>query len=106
MIVPDVVGLQQGEAMTRITTASLSPGSGGSRHDDAPAGQVLSQTPAPGTEVAEGSAVPFVVSLGPELAVIPDVLGLGEGAAVAAIEGAGFALARAWFGPIRRVRRR
>jgi large repetitive protein len=89
VIVPDVVGLQQGEAMSRITAASLIPRSGGSRHDDAPAGQVLSQTPAPGTEVAEASAVPFVVSLGPELVEVPDVLGDDEDAAADKIQAAG-----------------
>ena len=90
VIVPDVVGLQQGQAMTRIGAAELRPASDGAVHDPAPAGQVLSQSPTPGTEVAGGSAVPFVVSLGPELAVIPDVLGLTEATAAASIEAAGF----------------
>ncbi len=90
VVVPDVVGLQQGQAMTRIGAAELRPASGGAVHDPAPAGQVLSQSPTPGTQVARGSAVPFVVSLGPELAVIPDVLGLTEATAAASIEAAGF----------------
>jgi beta-lactam-binding protein with PASTA domain len=87
--VPDVVGLQQGEAMVRIGAASLRPASSGSVHDPAPAGQVLSQTPVPGTKVAVDSAVPFVVSLGPELVTVPDVLADDEATARGAIEAAG-----------------
>lgn len=92
VIVPDVVGLQQGEAMTRIGEVSLLPASSGAVHDPAPAGQVLSQAQAPGTEVAVGTSVPFVLSLGPELVLIPDVLGLNEIDAAARIEAAGFAI--------------
>ena len=94
VIVPDVVGLQQGEAMGRITGTSLVPASGGSRHDAAPAGTVLAQTPPAGTEVARGTAVEIVVSLGPELGVIPDVVGLDEAGARQAITDAGFAVGR------------
>ena len=92
LVVPDVVGLQQGDAMARINTSSLKPASGGAEHNPAPAGQVLRQSPAAGTGVSAGSEVAIVVSLGPELAVIPDVLGLTRAAATAAIEGAGFTL--------------
>ncbi len=89
MIVPDVVGLQQGQAMSRIGDASLLPASGGAVHDPAPAGQVLSQAVAPGSRVDAGTAVPFVVSLGPQLVEVPDVLGLDETDARAAIKDAG-----------------
>ena len=76
--------------MSRITATSLTPASGGSRHDATPAGTVLEQTPPAGTEVVRGTPVEIVVSLGPELGVIPDVVGLDEDGARARIADAGF----------------
>ncbi|MEO1056783.1 MAG: FG-GAP-like repeat-containing protein, partial [Actinomycetota bacterium] len=87
--VPDVVGLQQGQAIERIVDETLVPALGGSRHDDAPAGEVIEQTPTAGTGVESGTDVDFVLSLGPELVTVPDVLGDDEATARSKIEAAG-----------------
>ncbi len=88
VVVPDVVGLQQGQAIERIVDETLMPGLGGSRHDDAPAGEVIEQTPVGGSRVDEGDDVAFVLSLGPELVTVPDVLGDDEATARGNIEAA------------------
>lgn len=46
------------------------------REDESVAGQVLEQTPQPGELVSAGYEVTLVVSLGPELRVVPDLVGL------------------------------
>jgi hypothetical protein len=65
-IVPNVVGLSQAEAETAITDANLFVADpvGTANSDTTPAGDVISQQPAGGTEVQQGSQVSIVVSLG------------------------------------------
>ena len=92
VVVPNVVGLLQGEGMQRITASSLVPTSGGSRHDASPAGTILEQEPPGGVTVARQTPVEIVVSLGPELGLIPDVRGQTEAQARDTISGAGFTL--------------
>ena len=52
-------------------------------------GLVISQDPAAGTMVAIGSSVDFVVSLGPVMITVPDVVGISQTAAQQAIGAAG-----------------
>lgn len=64
--VPDVVGLAEVQATTDITSAGLTVGAiNQANSDTVPAGNVVSQNPAAGTQVAAGSPVDIVVSLGP-----------------------------------------
>src|SRR5206468_2047837 len=71
VLVPNVVGLTQAAAQTAITGAGLGVGAITSANSaTVPAGQVISQNPVGGTSVAAGSAVAFVVSLGPAPAAI------------------------------------
>jgi RHS repeat-associated protein len=91
--VPDVVGQPQADAEAAIIAASLSVGAITTANSDTvPAGSVISQDPVGGTSVAEGSSVNLVVSLGPALVAVPDVVGLSEAAAQAAIGAAGLAV--------------
>src|SRR5437016_11671918 len=48
-------------------------------------GNVISQDPASGSSVAEGSPVKLVISSGPQIATVPNVEGLTQAAASAAI---------------------
>jgi RHS repeat-associated protein len=65
-VVPDVTGVALSAARTRIADARLAVGSlAESHHDLVPAGVVISQAPAAGAVVEEGSAVSLTVSLGP-----------------------------------------
>ncbi|MGH8584548.1 MAG: PASTA domain-containing protein, partial [Gammaproteobacteria bacterium] len=64
--VPDVVGLTAAQATANITNAGLVVGTLTQANSaTVPAGNVISQNPAAGTQVASGSAVDIVVSLGP-----------------------------------------
>ncbi|MDR4482585.1 MAG: PASTA domain-containing protein [Nitrospirales bacterium] len=85
--VPDLVGLTQIAAETAITAAGLTVGAGTTTNSaTVPAGKVISQTPVAGSNVPPGSAVALVVSLG---AKVPNLVGLTQAAAVAAITSAG-----------------
>ena len=56
-------------------------------------GDVISQSPPDGT-LFRGDTVNLVVSLGPELVEVPNVVGYGVDAAVDALESAGFSVAQ------------
>jgi RHS repeat-associated protein len=89
-IVPDVVGLAQAEGEADVLAASLAVGTITQQNSDTvPAGDVISQDPAAGTQVAAGSAIDLVVSLGPVLVSVPDVVGQTQATAEAAIADAG-----------------
>ena len=87
VLVPDVVGLTQADAETAIVGAGLVVGNVITANSNSvPIGDVISQNPVADTDVAPGSAVDIEVSLG---ASVPDVVGMREADAGAAIVGAG-----------------
>ena len=53
-----------------------------------PKGSVISQTPATGT-LFQGDPVALVVSKGPQLVLVPRVIGMQEGEATSILEGLG-----------------
>ncbi len=90
--VPDVVGLTEAAAVGAIAGATLMATSSTAFSTTVPAGSVISQNPAGGTTVDEGSNVNIVVSLGPPATTtVPTVVGLTEAAAIIAISGANLA---------------
>jgi len=87
---PSVVGLAQVDAESAIVAAGLVVGTVTTANSDTvPAGDVISQNPVAGTIVVEGSAVDLVVSLGPALVTVPNVVGITYTTAVSTITGAG-----------------
>jgi RHS repeat-associated protein len=79
VLVPDVVGRPQAQAESLIVNAALTVGTVTTAHHAVvPSGHVISQSPVAGTLVDPGSAVAMVVSLGPVLIAVPDVVGLSE----------------------------
>ena len=85
-LVPDVVGAVQANAEAALLAASLAVGTitdvfSGS----VPAGEVISQDPTAGARVPVNTAVDLVVSVGPEPVTVPDVVGLFQGDAEAAL---------------------
>ncbi|WP_181009958.1 Stk1 family PASTA domain-containing Ser/Thr kinase [Ornithinimicrobium sufpigmenti] len=74
--VPDVTGRPQQEATDALTRAGLTVTVDPQRtHDeDVPEGAVLSQSPSSGT-LARGETVTLVISDGPELVTVPQVVG-------------------------------
>ena len=88
--VPNVVGLTQAAATTAITSAGLTVGTVTTQSSSTVAsGNVISESPMAGTRVASGSAVNLVVSSGPALISVPNVVGLTQAAATTAIASAG-----------------
>lgn len=87
--VPDVVNMTQSAAQSAIEAAGLTATITLAYSDTVPNGIVISQNPPAGTSVAPGSAVSFEVSKGPEPVDVPDVVGMTEADAQAAIENAG-----------------
>lgn len=91
--VPDVVGMTRAAAETAISGVNLTIGTVTSAyHATIPAGDVISQDPAPGSSVLPGTAVELVVSDGPEPVDVPDVVGLTQAAAETAITDANLAV--------------
>src|SRR6516225_11564742 len=87
--VPEVEGLPQDAATTTLTGAKLKVGTiAAQTSDTVAAGKVISQDPASGSSVAEGSLVNLVISSGPQMVSVPKVDGLTQDAAATAITGA------------------
>ena len=88
--VPDVTGLTQAVATAAIVAADLTLGTVTTQHDGfVAAGSVISQDPAGGNSVDEGSPVNLVVSLGSAPVNVPDVVGETQIAAETEIVSAG-----------------
>src|SRR6202047_117334 len=86
MTVPNVEGLTQDAATTAITAAKLRVGTVTQQSSDTVAtGKVISQDPASGSSVAQGSPVNLVISSGPQMVTVPIVEGLPQDAATTAI---------------------
>jgi hypothetical protein len=88
--VPNVVGLPQTQAEAAIVNADLTVGAVITAYSDTvPAGNVISQTPAADSPVASGTSVSLIVSLGQPPVTVPNVVGLPQAQAEAAIVNAG-----------------
>ena len=87
--VPQLVGRTVTEAKQVLRSVALSS-SVTTVSSSKEAGTVLGQSPAAGAKVRRGSVVSLRVSTGPALVTVPDVTGLDEGDARAALRGDGF----------------
>ncbi|MGH3327475.1 MAG: PASTA domain-containing protein, partial [Streptomycetales bacterium] len=91
--VPNVVGAAPADAVAALEATGLTGQVVGEAYSDTvPAGQVASQDPASGQAVAPGATVALTVSKGPELVVVPNVVGMPVEEAQATLEGVGFAV--------------
>ena len=88
--VPDVIGLPLREAVADLRDADFRVEEEQQASDQVDKGDVISTDPRPGEEARVGSAVTVVVSRGPKLATVPDVLNQSESSARSELEGAGF----------------
>jgi eukaryotic-like serine/threonine-protein kinase len=86
--VPDVTGQNEEDAIARLRDAGLSAVSK-EKASSEPSGTVVSQTPASGQQVDQGTSVTIFVSNG-KVKEVPDVTGLTQADAVSQIEDAGF----------------
>ncbi len=91
--VPDLVGLERSLAEAALADAALVPGDVSNAHSaTVPAGRVIEQSPVVGEVLPAGATVSFVVSQGPELVEVPDVVGLTAAEASGALAAAGLAV--------------
>jgi beta-lactam-binding protein with PASTA domain/tRNA A-37 threonylcarbamoyl transferase component Bud32 len=81
--VPDVIGLGEQDAKSRIRRADLRPTVEEESSIKVPAGNVIRSDPGPRVSIERGSRVVLAVSTGPKHVQVPDLLGLDEDAAVA-----------------------
>ena len=87
--VPEVRGQSQEDATAAIEAADLTVGEVLERTNaNVPAGAAVRTEPAMGETVDIGSAVTLIVSKGPKQVEVPDVVGMTEADAIAAIEAA------------------
>ena len=91
--VPGVVGETQSAASVLITGAGLTVGAITEEYSSTvPAGNVIRQTPVAGVQALPDSEVSLVVSLGPEMATVPNVVGQTPTEADAALSAVGLAV--------------
>lgn len=89
-IVPGLAGMTLSQAEAAITAAGLVIGTISEQFSAAvPAGSVISHDPPAGIEVPPGSAVNLVISKGPASVAVPDLSGMTQAQAQAAITAAG-----------------
>ena len=89
-VVPDVAqGSDPAAACAAIEEVQLVCATREEFSDDVEEGNVIGLEPGPGTEVARDSTVEVVVSKGPDLVVVPEVIGSDVGDAIAALQAAG-----------------
>lgn len=88
--IPTVTGLDLQTASSQIASAGLIVGKVTRRASDTfPANTVISQSPAAGVDVAQGTAVDLVVSAGQAKVTLPDVRGSSQANATAKLTGLG-----------------
>ena len=76
-------------ATSEISDAGLSPSITEANDPSVPAGLVILQAPAAGTQVPPGSGVSITVSLGAAISTVPNIVALSLPGAVTAISSAG-----------------
>jgi beta-lactam-binding protein with PASTA domain len=88
--VPDVTGLPQDKAVTRLQDRRLLPKTTEQFSRGVKAGNVISTDPPFNTEVQCNAPIDVAVSKGANLSTVPDVTGLDQGDATAQLRDAGF----------------
>lgn len=85
--IPEVVGLQESEALAALGDAGFPVGDPTFEYSDTiPEGEVMASTPAQGETVRHDTEVSLELSDGPAPITIPDVVGSTESAAIDALE--------------------
>lgn len=78
VVVPDVVGKEVVQTLERLSDLGLNTKVKGSEYTpDVPKHHVVSQDPAPGSEIKRGRDVRIVISKGAQSVVLPNLMGVG-----------------------------
>ncbi|HVM53221.1 MAG TPA: PASTA domain-containing protein [Acidimicrobiales bacterium] len=91
--VPDLTGAPRAEAEADLRELGLSVVAQEEFNDDVEAGRVVRTDPPAGRQVERGAEVTLVVSRGPDLVAVPDVVGMTYSDAYDRLEAAGFKVA-------------
>jgi serine/threonine-protein kinase len=91
--VPDVVGKQASEASAEIQGVGLAVQTSEEFSETVARGLVIRQSPQGGVSIEAGSSVSLVISKGPDVVTVPDVVDETEADAVSAVEDAGLVAA-------------
>ncbi len=102
--VPDVAGKSYEEAAAIIQAKRLAPVKRDAFSDSVAVGVVIGTDPAAGQAAPRDSEVPIIVSKGPELIAVPNVIGQSVEAASQALSNAGLSADVQNFGPGKKVR--
>jgi serine/threonine-protein kinase len=102
--VPDVAGKSYDEAAAIIQAKRLTPVKRDAFSDSVAVGVVIGTDPAAGQAAPRDSEVPIIVSKGPELIAVPNVIGQSVEAASQALSNAGLSADVQNFGPGKKVR--
>lgn len=90
--VPNVIGRPEADARAALTAAGVVVAVTADSSTTVPVGVVITQAPLPGVRVAKGSTVKLVVSSGPALVSMPNLVGLPQAGAEASLKAAGLKL--------------
>jgi serine/threonine-protein kinase len=88
--VPDVSGRSRGNAEAALREAGFKVSVTEQFSDTVRDGRVISQNPGKGTVTVEGSTVTIIVSKGPEMIEVPDVIGASRDEAEVTLDNLGF----------------
>ena len=91
--VPELVGTNGDEAQAQLENLGLKVDRSDKYDETVAKGLVISTDPAGGTTAHRTDTVKLVVSKGPPLVVVPNVVGMNEGQARSILQAAGFAVA-------------
>jgi beta-lactam-binding protein with PASTA domain/predicted Ser/Thr protein kinase len=87
--VPDVAGLSVSDATTRLEKAGFKVTTRDEFSNSVPKGRALGTEPAAGTQLSTSQVVTVLVSRGTNQVEVPDIVGLDDQAALAALQSAG-----------------
>ncbi len=88
--VPPIVGTLITDATTTLTELGLTTKTVQENYDDSVAGTILSTDPVPGTSVPKGAVINVILSKGPVLVEVPNVVGMSTETATSTLQAAGF----------------
>lgn len=89
VVLPDLIGQTAAQAGQRAANLGLLSTVREEFSDTAPAGTVAATEPTAGATMVPGDSLALVVSKGPAPSVVPDVVGMGQAEATAALQAAG-----------------
>jgi serine/threonine-protein kinase len=92
--VPDLAGKTLAEAKATAEEVGFVVEQVGAQYSDRPAGQVVTQQPGVGKQLARGGTITVILSRGPQAVTVPDVKGQGYDQAAGQLAAAGLVAAR------------